>query len=210
MPWNPGDNVALRGMYDGHPWYIQSAIVVKDSPEEIALLVMPGAECAAPYGYIHQKHGPDGKWERWEEMLNPPWHLETYAWHTNRFLILLRPDEFFATIYIWQHKTGKFQCYYINFQLPFQRSHCGFDTFDLELDLVIGPDYQWKWKDIDEYRQGIESGILRADWVDGIESAQKDVFAKLEQRLYPLDGTWLDWKPDPTWKAPNLPAGWEK
>jgi uncharacterized protein len=210
MPWNPGDQIALRGMYQNCPWYIQSALVVKDSSEEIALLVMPSAECAAPYGYIHQKHGPNGKWERWQEMLNFPWHLEKYTWHTNRFLILLRPDEFFAIIYIWQHESDIFQCYYINFQLPFQRSHCGLDTFDLELDLVIKPDYGWQWKDAEDYQRGIEAGILLPEWVRGIESAQKDIFAKLEQRLYPLDGHWLNWQPDPTWIAPTLPAGWEQ
>lgn len=210
MNWKPGDNVALRGMYAGRPWYVQSATVVKDNPDEIALLVMPGAECVAHYGYIHQKHGPNGKWDRWRDMLNQYWRLEKYAWHTNRFLILLKPDEFYETIYIWQHETNIFQCYYINFQLPFERSHCGFDTFDLELDIVIEPDYCWNWKDADDYQHGIEAGILRADWVRGIENAQKDIFDKLEQRTYPLDGCWLDWKPDPAWKTSILPAGWEK
>jgi len=210
MNWNPGDQIVLRGMYNQQPWHVQSVIVVKDSPEEVALLLLPGAECAAPGGYIHQKHGPDGEWDRWQEMLNQPWKLEKYTWHTNRFLILLKPEAFYATVFIWQHATNEFRCYYINFQLPFKCSHCGLDTFDLELDLVIEPDYNWQWKDVEEYQRGIEAGILRADWVQGIENAQKDVFAKLEQRTYPLDGRWLDWKPDPTWTAPKLPAGWDK
>ena len=210
MPWKPGDNIALRGMYAGCPWYVQSAIVVKDSPEEIALLIIPGAECVAPYGYIHQKHGSDGKWERWQEMLKSPWQLEKYAWHTSRFLILLKPHEFYATIYIWQHATDAFQCYYINFQLPFQRSQCGFDTFDLELDLVIEPDYTWQWKDVEDYQRGIEAGILLPEWVRGIEMAQKEIFDKLELRQYPLDGRWLEWKPDSAWKAPKLPANWDQ
>lgn len=210
MPWNPGDNVALRGMYQNRPWYIQSAIVVKDSPEEIALTIFPGAECVAPYGYIHQRHGSEGKWDRWQEMLTIPWHQEKYLFHTNRFLILLKPDEFYATIYIWQHETNLFQCYYINFQLPFQRSHCGFDTFDLELDLVIEADYNWRWKDAEDYQRGIEAGILLPEWVRGLEKAQKHVFEKLEQRQYPLDGHWLDWKPDPAWTAPKLPENWDR
>jgi hypothetical protein len=209
MTWNPGDTLALRGMYNGHPWYVQSAIVVQDTPAEVAMLILPGAECAAPAGYIHQKHGPEGRWERWQEMLNPPWTLEKYTWQTNRFLILLKPGEFFATIYIWQQATDLFQCYYINFQLPYRRSPYGFDTFDLELDLVIGPDYGWQWKDAEDYQRGIEAGILIPEWTQGIETAKKDVFAKLAQRHYPLNGRWLDWKPDPAWAAPQLPAGWE-
>ena len=143
-------------------------------------------------------------------MLTIPWRQEKYLFHTNRFLILLKPGDFYATIYIWQHETNLFQCYYINFQLPFQRSHCGFDTFDLELDIVIGPDYGWRWKDAEDYQRGIEAGILLPEWVRGIETAQKDVFDKLEQRQYPLDGHWLDWKPNPTWTAPKLPENWDQ
>jgi hypothetical protein len=209
MFWNPGDQIALRRMYAGHPWHVQSVIVVKDNPEEIALLLIPGAECVAPYGYIHQKHGSEGKWERWQEMLNPPWRLEKYAWRTSHFLILLKPDDFYSIIYIWE-ATNAFLCYYVNFQLPFQRSHCGFDTFDLELDLVIKPDYSWRWKDVEDYQRGIAAGILIPEWVRGLETAQKDVFDRLEQRRYPLDGRWLDWKPDPVWMAPKLPANWDQ
>lgn len=210
MSWQPGEIVALRGMYQRQPWYIQAARVVQDSPEEVALLLLPGAECAAPYGYIHQKHGPDGEWQRWDEMLNPPWQLEKYRWRTNRFLILLKPGEFFATYYLWEDATDLFKCYYINFQLPFRRSLCGFDAFDLELDLVIAPDYTWEWKDSAEYQRGIEQGLLLPEWVEGIEAAQPELFARLEQRRYPLDGSWLNWKPDPSWTAPNLPDGWER
>ena len=60
--WNQGDNVLLRGIYDNHPVYVQSLRVVKDTPDETALLIWPGAECAAPKGYIQQGHS--GNWHR--------------------------------------------------------------------------------------------------------------------------------------------------
>jgi len=43
-----GDNVLLRGMYNHRPVYVQSCRVVKDTPEETALFIWPGAECVAP------------------------------------------------------------------------------------------------------------------------------------------------------------------
>jgi hypothetical protein len=207
--WQSGDTVILRGMYNRRPSYVQSAIVVKDTPEEVALLVAPGAECAAPSGYIHKKHGDHTGWKRWDDMLSNAWQMETYAWHTNRFLILLEPLKFYSAIYIWEHASGIFQCYYINFQLPFERTPLGFDTFDLELDLVIAPDCRWEWKDVAEYQTGIEKGVLRPEWVQGIKHAKQDVFARLEQRLYPLNGEWLHWQPDPQWVTPRLPDGWD-
>jgi hypothetical protein len=203
--WQPGEPALLHGLYAGRPCYAQSVIVVKDTPEEVALYLMPGAECAAPWGYIHQKHGDHSGWDRWGDMLRGDWTLEKFTWHTNRFLILLEPDKFFATLYIWEHATGDFQCFYINFQLPFTRTPLGFETFDLELDMLIAPDYRWKWKDVTEYQEGTASGVLRLDWIQGIERDKPEVFARLEQRRYPLNGAWLDWQPDPGWVAPKLP-----
>jgi hypothetical protein len=208
--WQTGETAILYGLYNQRPWYAQSVIVAKDTPKEVALYLMPGAECAAPSGYIHQKHGDHSGWKRWDDMLSNTWQMEKFAWRTNRFLILLEPGKFYATLYIWEHASNVFQCYYINFQLPFTRNPLGFDTLDLELDLVIAPDYGWEWKDIAEYQHGIEKGILRPDWVQGIEQAQPEVFSRVDQRLYPLNGEWLNWQPDPRWAAPRLPAGWNK
>ncbi|HEY3312920.1 MAG TPA: DUF402 domain-containing protein [Anaerolineales bacterium] len=208
--WQPGETVALRGIFNQLPWHIQSALVVKDTPDETALLLLPGAECAGPWGYIHKKHGDHSGWQRWQETLSGDWNLEKYHWRTNRFLILLEPQKFFASIYIWNHASGDFECYYINFQLPFVRSQCGFDTYDLELDLVIDPDFQWHWKDVEGYQEGVRLGAIRPEWVEGIEQAKKDVFARLENRFYPLNARWLNWLPDQTWAPPQLPPGWDK
>jgi protein associated with RNAse G/E len=101
-------------------------------------------------------------------------------------------------------------CYYINFQLPFRRTQFGFDTLDLDLDIVIETSLKWKWKDEDEYQHGIHAGGIQAEWVKEIERAQSEVFARIENQTYPLDASWLNWKPDPTWSTPYLPENWQK
>ncbi len=206
--WNEGDNVLLRGVFDQRPVYVQSVRVVKDTPEETVLLIWPGAECAAPRGYIQQGH--NGKWNRWQETLSNTLHLEKYLWHTNRFLILLEPEKYFSTVYIWNASSDEFVCYYLNFQLPFRRTSLGFDTLDLDLDIVVKASYEWQWKDVEEYQQAIRMGGIQADWVKVIEHAQKEVFARIEKRAYPLDASWLNWRPDPTLPEPYLPKNWEE
>ena len=208
--WNPGDQVVLRGIYNSHVWYIQSANVVHDTVEEVALVVMPGAQCAAPNGYINGKHGTDENWNRWDDYLNDTWNMQYYNWRTNRLLILLQPEKYYASMYFWRHERNEFLCYYVNFQLPFKRTAIGFDTLDLELDIVVEPNYSWQWKDADDYRNGIERGVLISNWVQGVEEAKQDVFDKLERRQYPFDGHWLNWMPDPSWSPPRLPANWDK
>lgn len=136
--------------------------------------------------------------------------MEAYTWHTNRLLILLQPEKYYASYYFWQADNNQFLCYYVNFQLPFHRSSIGFDTFDLELDIIIEPTYEWHWKDVEDYEKGIEHGILRKEWVKEINAAKPEVFDKLEKRQYPFDGTWLGWTPDPNWTPPPLPENWDK
>ena len=208
--WETGDNVALRGIYQQQAWYIQSAIVVQDSPEEVALAILPGAECFAPEGYIHGKHGTSRHWDRWDMYEKGIWKMEGYVWRTNRLLVLLHPEKYYSTMYFWQADINQFLCYYINFQLPFRRSQVGFDTFDLELDLVIEPTFAWHWKDEDDYQKGIERGILINEWVQQIDSVKPEIFERLEKHNYPFDGSWLDWRPDPDWSAPRLPENWDK
>ena len=208
--WNPGDTVALRGIYNQSVSYIQSAVVVQDQPEEVALAILPGAECFAPEGYINGKHGLSGQWDRWGEYEKGKWKMQGYTWHTNRLLILLHPEKYYSSYYFWQADTNQFLCYYINFQLPFRRSKIGFDTFDLELDIIIEPTFEWRWKDADDYQKGIERGILLNEWIQEIDMARPEIFERLEKRKYPYDGSWLNWMPDPSWFPPKLPANWDK
>ncbi len=206
--WNEGDIVLMRGVYEGRAVYVQPARVVKDTPTETALLIVPGTECMVPSGYIHYAHDVD-KWNRWRETMSNTLQLEKFIWHTNRFLILLEPEKFYSTIHIWNAAADEFECYYINFQLPFQRTSLGFDTLDLDLDIVINPSYDWQWKDMHEYEHGIQEGGIRSDWVENIEHAQKEVFTRIEERTYPLDASWVNWRPNPDWSAPCLPDNWQ-
>src|SRR5215207_2322831 len=208
--WKPGDTVVLRGIYNQRVWIAQSALVVQDDSKEVALAILPGAECAMPEGYINGKHGVRRDWARWEDYISDNRKMQKFIWHTNRLLLLMEPQKYYATIYFWKDDNHQFQCYYINFQLPFIRTTHGFDTLDLELDIIIEPSYEWYWKDLEDYQDGIERGILLKDWTDQIDEAMKEIFQKIELRQYPLDGSWLNWKPDPNWSPPQLPENWDK
>lgn len=206
--WKQGDNVLLRGVYEKTPVYVQSLRVIKDTPEEIALFIWPGAECAVPVGWVSDRR----EWgmKRWSETMSGALRLEKFSWGINRFLILLEPEKFYSTIYIWDATSSEFVCYYINFQVPFRRTPLGFDTLDLDLDLVIDPSFTWEWKDEEEYQQGIHAGGIRPEWVREVELAQPEVFERIEQQAYPLNGSWLNFQPDPNWSLPYLPKNWDE
>ena len=203
----PGETCALRGIFREKVWLVQSTIVVKDGPAETVLLLLPGAECVYPAGYarwrVHDSSGPT----RWQETLGDYLTL-THAWETNRILIFLEPEKYYSPFLFWNQATDKFLFYYINFQLPYRRCHCGFDTLDLDLDIVIQPDHSWKWKDVDEYEAGIREGGIQPEWMSAIEACKPEVLERIRRRAYPLDGSWNSWRPDPAWEPPTLPAGW--
>ena len=141
---------------------------------------------------------------RWD-FKDKAWELEKYFWRANRLLVLLKPERYYSTMYFWNGSNNEFLCYYINFQSPFQRTHCGINTLDLELDLIINADLSYEWKDLDDFQKATEHGIIYPEWIQGIENAKPEIFDQLERRRYPFDGSWLDWRPDPHWSAPTLP-----
>ena len=204
--WKPGDIVAWRGIYRDQVWYAQTVIVVKDTPAEVVVALLPGAECIMPEGYVD---GKDGHKRRWN-FKDKDWEKQNYLWRNNRLLLLLEPQKYYSTICFWNGGSNQFLCYYINFQLPFQRSHCGIDTLDLDLDLIINPDFSFEWKDVDDYQKAIDQEIILPEWTREIDLAKKEILDKLEKRQYPYDGSWLNWMPVPAWSPPKLPKNWDK
>ena len=204
--WNPGDVIAWRGIYRDRVWHAQTTLVVRDTPDELVLTLLPGTECVAPEGYLDGKQASKRRWNFKEK----DWKLEKYVWTMNRLLILLERDKFYSTMYFWNHATHEFLCYYINFQLPFKRHQNGIDTLDLDLDLIINPDFSFEWKDVDDYLKAIDNEVIFPEWMEGIDSAKQEVFSRLERFSYPYDGSWLNWVPDATWSPPQLPENWDK
>lgn len=202
--WPPGDVVAWRGIYRGLPWHVMPTIVIRDAAHETVLALTPGTGCMV------EEHYPKGRREgkrRWD-FQTEDWNLVNFTWHTNRLLLILEPEKFYSVIHFWDHASGEFLCYYINFQLPYIRHRNHVDTLDLELDIIVNPDFSYKWKDLDDYQTGIETGVILPEWVNRIESAKEEVLDRLEKREYPLDGSWLNWQPDPSWETPQLPENW--
>lgn len=101
---------------------------------------------------------------------------------------------------------GGFSGWYVNLE---RRVHDGadIDVFDAELDLLVTPDHQWRWKDEESFAQ--KTGHPRF-WSTAEAVAIRERGLRLarlaETRSFPFDGTWCDFRPDPAWEPPPLPA----
>jgi protein associated with RNAse G/E len=180
--------------------------VIKDTVQELVLALIPGTSCMVEENYARGIRNGKRRWDFKEEN----WRLAEFTWHTHRLLMILEAEKYYSTNLFWNYERNEFAGYYINFQLPFKRNNCSIDTLDLDLDIDINPDLSFEWKDLEDYQKGIETGIILPEWVDEIEVAKTEILERLEKRLYPYDGAWLGWTPDPGWLAPTLPENWDK
>lgn len=204
--WEAGDIIAWRGVYQNRIWHALPVSVVKDTSQEIVFAILPGAACMFEVTYPKGKKSGKRRWD----FTDDDWQLAEFTWHTNRVLSILEPEKYYSIMHFWDHTSAEFLGYYVNFQQPFTRSHCGVDSLDLDLDLIIDPDLSFKWKDEDDYQAAINHGLISKEWINGIEDAKTEVFEKLEKRAYPFNGAWLDWKPDPQQSNCRLPANWNE
>ena len=98
---------------------------------------------------------------------------------------------------------------YINLEDPWLRTAIGFDSRDVYLDLVAGPDGDdWQWKDEDELAWVVEQGRIDAARALQIRGDGERAVTAIRE-LGSLD-QWRTWRPDPGWRVPTVPARWRE
>ena len=90
--WNPGDVIAHRGIYRNKVWSAIPTIVVRDTPQELVLILLPGAECLVEETDSKGKSAANRLWD----FKAKDWKLASFQWHAKRLLILHEPDTFYS------------------------------------------------------------------------------------------------------------------
>jgi hypothetical protein len=136
-----------------------------------------------------------------------PWSHRD-RWEGHGVLQLQRPGEMHAIWVFWEGPERDFLCWYVNLQEPFRRTDRGFDTQDLELDIVVDRDGSWRYKD-DEV---LDVSIARGRWtiaeVKAIRGEGNRVATELDAGRRWWSDEWAVWQPDPRWPIPRLPQDW--
>jgi predicted RNA-binding protein associated with RNAse of E/G family len=95
-------------------------------------------------------------------------------------------------------------------QEPIRRTSLGFDFLDHELDIVVSPDRDWRWKDRDHLEQAQIIGSLSPEQARAITQEAQQVVDDIARGVVPFDGSWNDWRPPSDWTIPSLPDGWDQ
>jgi hypothetical protein len=197
MDWTEGDWVVRREVLSNGPWLGSIVKIIEDSPEHLISYIPEGSPFSFPDG---DWPIPDGK---------HPWSGRQ-SWQGHGCLMIQKPENAYAIWHFWSGSKREFLCWYINLQEPFRRSAIGYDTQDLELDLVVYPDGRWELKDDELMDQRAVEGRWTEERVAEIRADAAKIAGRLEtgERWWPSQ--WRDWKPDPSWVVPSdLPVGWE-
>jgi hypothetical protein len=100
----------------------------------------------------------------------------------------------------WEGPERDLACWYLNLQEPFRRTDRGYDTQDLELDLVVHPDGRWERKDEDLLDERLREGRFTAEQLVEIKAEGTRIeFALAAGRRW-WDPYWALWEPDPAWQ----------
>jgi hypothetical protein len=196
--WSPGDAVVVREVWHGQVFEARPVIVVQDEPEQTTLLVPGGVRCGLPIG-------EDGAELR---LPDRPWHLEVRERGPNPILSFAWPETPYA-ILRWTTEGGT-PVWYVNLQDQLRRTALGFDTTDHALDVIVELGGTWAWKDEDELAEAVEDGLFTVDEAAMFRADGERAVARILDREPPFDRDWSSWRPDPGWREPTLPEGWDR
>ena len=197
MTWKPGNAIALREVWNGRVWSALPATVVEDTPGQRAMFVRqgsPGMSSVDADG--NELRIPVSEWTLARRDVTR--QLLSFAW----------PDRAYAVMAFWD--GDEFMNWYINLQTPLTPTAIGFDYVDHLLDVIVEADRAtWRWKDEDELAEGVELGVFSPADAEAFRAAGLQAVEHLTSGAPPFDRDWTSWRPDPSWREPALPDGWD-
>jgi hypothetical protein len=195
MRWAPGDVILWCYRREALP-----VRVVRDD-DVLAVWVAPGTQflTALP---------ADGRGLRdrpLEERFTCARVMALAEWFGAGVLRIASPGDFHSSWLFRKHDDHEaFWGWYGNLEAPLQRSAIGVHTQDHVLD-VWCDEHGVHWKDEDELEAAVATGRFTAAQASDFRAHGEKVFAAMQSGEPPYDGSWLDWRPDPSWSLPELP-----
>ena len=181
--------MVLRQHFRGRLWSANPAIVAQDEEAQLALWLPP------------KRH-----WQgRVKGTLLGDWSLGERVSGRGGILRTTRPGDAYSLLHFF-NPDGSFRGWYFNFEGRLLRTPLGFDFEDEILDLWVERDRSWKWLDEDELEEALRGGIVEPGEATALRERGNQVLAQLDA-LLPTG--WEGWRPDPGWRLPEVPPGWD-
>jgi hypothetical protein len=205
--WVRGHQVVMRGKIGRRVGVVISARVVADSDDHLVLYVALGAPCKrlvpGEETMLPRVLAPS-------QIADPGLHLIDDTWSETHLIHVTPTGARYSIFLRWSAGDWAFRGWYVNMQTPIRRFTHGIESEDQFLDIVIDPDFGWRWKDEDELTEAVTVGRVTGDEAVAIRTVGEQVLADLQVRHWPFTEDAHTWRPDPGWPIPVLPSGWDE
>lgn len=205
--WEPGQTVVHQELWSGRLWAARPLVVVEDTAEHVLLWLPVGTRRRVPVTPPHRPDPPDVHRRTIANLVYGDWELGEHVWDVSS-LWVLRPGDWHSTWVSWR-PDGSHLGWYVNLQWPMRRHRFGFEAMDLMLDIVVAPDRSWQWKDREEFDEVVARGLFTDEVAARVEAEASAVIDDVEHGRPPFCDPWRQWRPEPSWGVPTLPAGWD-
>jgi hypothetical protein len=206
MHFEVGQTIVRRGMHpDGRIGAVQCGRVVADDERGLRLWIDVGSETLRRTAF----DGTPTRQLPIRTELTMPTLLSPSVWRPSRTLMLMPPGAAHSVWWSWTAE-GTFAGWYVNLETPARRWSGGVDTRDQTLDVRVAPDRRWQWKDAEEFAEQIGDPLFfDADEAAAIRAEGQRLVAAAQRGAFPFDGTWCDFRPDPSWSPTAMPYWWD-
>jgi hypothetical protein len=184
-----GSTVILRDIYWGAPWFAWPLAVEEDGERGLLAWLLPGAIGQVPSGY------PSDRGRVLAQLRARSCRHAEHAWQDTARLHVLVPDQWWTASLMWDASDMSFLCWYVDMRLPINQTRDFIDSRDLQLDLVVGGDGRWAWKDEDDLALMTTMGVIDEDTAAHIAAARGDLIAAVESRRFPFNDELLELRP---------------
>jgi hypothetical protein len=194
VSWKQGEPILRRDVWRGEPKVGWAGRAVVDTHALLVVYMPEGSPLAFAPDFFGAPH---------------PWSTRD-RWTGHGVLQLLRPDDMYSVWVFWDGPEREFRGWYVNFQEPFRRTRRGFDTQDLELDIVISPDGSWRLKDDEQLERWVARGRWTTAEVAAVRAEGARIVADLDRGRRWWSEDWAAWTPDSSWSGDTLelPGDW--
>ena len=198
----PGATIVWRSV-DREKAIVQTALpwtVVRHDDRSIVLFMTPGTTFKVRTG---RYGGP-----RERMLLEWDGGYSDRVWKETNTLMLHRFGDAHSFWLARDDASARLAWWYVNLEEPWRETAIGFDSRDHLLDLWAGPDGEWHWKDEDELGWAIAQGWFAPERDSELRAEGERALERFKRRDPPLDESWIDFRPEPSWAVPVLPASW--
>ncbi|MDG4767218.1 DUF402 domain-containing protein [Solwaraspora sp. WMMD406] len=211
MRFQPGQLIMHRNVRRGRLGWVRPARVVSDDEHGLLVWLDRGSPVA-------NEVADDGRGMRampFTEWITRSYQIKHGFWLGPPVLKFL-PTGAAHSVWWFRDDDHQFLNWYVNLEEPGVRwaddELAGVDVVDQDLDVVIRPDRSWTWKDEEEFVERL--AFPEHYWVRdeaAVRAEGRRVITIAEAGEFPFDGTWCDFRPEPSWSPPaELPLGWDR